>query len=162
VYLILLDQQDRSLWDTAARDAGGQAVKRALRSRAFGSFCVQAAIAALHAEAPSADETDWSEIVALYELLMQISPSPIVALNQAVASAMRDGPEAGITQVNALFTSGELTSYHLAHAAMADFYRQLGDASAAIASYQRALELTEQVPERRFLHGRIVELTETQ
>jgi RNA polymerase sigma-70 factor, ECF subfamily len=156
--LVLLEQQDRSLWDRGNIEEGIALVERALASRRFGPYTLQAAIAAVHAEAPSAAETDWAHIVALYELLLRVEPSPIIELNRAVAVAMRDGPAKGLELVEALLQSGELTDYHLAHAARADLCRRLGKTLDARASYQRALALTRQEPERRFLEKRMAEL----
>jgi RNA polymerase sigma-70 factor (ECF subfamily) len=155
--LILLDEQDRSLWDRAQIAEGGALVQRALAGRQPGPYAVQAAIAALHAEAPTAAETDWTEIVALYDLLLQIEGSPVVALNRAVAVAMRDGAAAGLALVNEIADRGELSEYRLLHAARADLCRRLGRFDEARAAYERALALTKQEPERRFLSRRIAE-----
>ena len=149
--LILLDDQDRSLWNRDQIAEGTALVERALASRRFGPYTLQAAIAAVHAEAPNAAATDWAQIVGLYDVLARAAPSPVVELNRAVAVAMRDGPAAGLALVEALLARGELAEYHLAHAAQADFYRRLGRTAEARASYQRALELARQEPERRFL-----------
>jgi RNA polymerase sigma-70 factor (ECF subfamily) len=156
--LILLEHQDRSLWNQDHIREGVELIERALTSRRFGPYTLQAAIAAVHAEAPSVAETDWAQIVALYDLLMRADPSPIVALNRAVAVAMRDGPAKGLELVDALLESGELTDYHLAHAARADLCRRLGKTSESRASYEQALALTKQEPERRFLEKRLAEL----
>ncbi len=156
--IILLDQQDRARWDRDLITEGIALVERALASRRFGPYTLQAAIAAVHAEAPSATATDWAQIVALYDLLMRAAPSPIVALNRAVAVAMRDGPAAGLALVDAIIARGELTDYHLIHATRADFCRRLGRAADARISYERALALTKQEPERRFLEQRLAEL----
>ncbi|MBS0184013.1 MAG: RNA polymerase sigma factor [Nitrospira sp.] len=156
--LVLLEHQDRSLWNQNHIREGVGLIERALASRRFGPYTLQAAIAAVHAEAPSTLETDWAQIVALYDLLLRADPSPIIALNRAVAVAMRDGPTKGLELVDALLASGELTNYHLAHAARADLHRRLGNASDARASYERALALTKQEPERRFLEKRLAEL----
>lgn len=156
--LVLLEHQDRSLWNQNHIREGVGLIERALASRRFGPYTLQATIAAVHAEAPSTLETDWAQIVALYDLLLRADPSPIVALNRAVAVAMRDGPAKGLELVDALLASGELTNYHLAHAARADLYRRLGKALDARASYERALALTKQEPERRFLEKRLAEL----
>ncbi|BFU90520.1 MAG: DNA-directed RNA polymerase sigma-70 factor [Nitrospira sp.] len=156
--LVLLEHQDRSLWNQNHIREGVGLIERALASRRFGPYTLQAAIAAVHAEAPNTLETDWAQIVALYDLLLRADPSPIIALNRAVAVAMRDGPTKGLKLVDALLASGELTNYHLAHAARADLYRRLGNASDARASYERALALTKQEPERRFLEKRLAEL----
>jgi RNA polymerase sigma-70 factor (ECF subfamily) len=156
--LVLLEDQDRSLWDKAMIAEGVKLTTRALQTRMFGPYCLQAAIAAVHAEAPSTAQTDWSEIIGLYDVLARLDPSPVVALNRAVAVAMRDGPQAGLAIVNSLL--GDLNGYHLAHAAHADLCRRLGRDSEALASYRRALSLARQVPERRFLERRIAELTQ--
>jgi RNA polymerase sigma-70 factor (ECF subfamily) len=156
--LVLLDEQDRSLWDEAAIAEGTQLVRRAFASRTVGAYSVQAAIAAVHAEARDAGATDWAEIVSLYDVLLRIEPSPVVALNRAVAVAMRDGPAAGLALVEALLARGELENYHLAHAVRADFYRRLDNPAEARAAYRRALELTQLEPERRFLERRLAEL----
>ncbi|MFC4728566.1 RNA polymerase sigma factor [Coralloluteibacterium thermophilus] len=152
--LVLLDAQDRGLWNRAAIDEGCALVRTALRARRIGPYTLQAAIAAVHAEAPDAQATDWSRIVGLYGLLMQCDPSPVVALNRAVAVAMRDGPEHGLPLVDALL-DGDLRDYHLAHAARADLCRRLGRSAEAAEAYRRALALARQAPERRFLEGRI-------
>ncbi len=154
--IVLLEDQDRGLWDRAMIAEGVELTTRALRTRMFGPYCLQAAIAAVHAEAPSAAETDWTEIIGLYEVLARLDPSPIVALNRAVAVAMRDGAEAALPQVDALMK--ELSEYHLAHAVHADLCRRLGKTKDALASYQRALALARLAPERRFLERRIAEL----
>ena len=134
-------------------------IKRALSSRRFGPYPVQAAIAAVHAQAPSADATDWAHIVGLYDLLMQTDPSPVLELNRAVAVAMSDGPLAGLGLIDAILARGDLVHYHLAHAARADLCRRLGRTVEARASYERALGLTQQEPERRFLERRLAELS---
>jgi RNA polymerase sigma-70 factor (ECF subfamily) len=154
--LVLLEDQDRSLWDRALIAEGVELTTRALRTRMFGPYCLQAAIAAVHAEAVGTKETDWSEIIGLYDVLSRLDPSPVVALNRAVAVAMRDGPEAALPIVEALLE--ELSGYHLAHAAHADLCRRLGRKEEAIASYEKALALSRQEPERRFLERRIAEL----
>ncbi|MGH8635600.1 MAG: RNA polymerase sigma factor, partial [Burkholderiales bacterium] len=154
--LVLLEDQDRGLWNRELIAEGVALTTRALRTRMFGPYCLQAAIAAVHAEAPSAAETDWSEIIGLYDVLSRLDPSPVVALNRAVALAMRDGPEIALPVVSALVR--ELEGYHLAHAAHADLCRRLGRRKEALASYERALSLTRQEPERRFLAGRIAGL----
>ena len=156
--LVLLEHQDRSLWNQNHIREGVGLIERALAARRFGPYTLQAAIAAVHAEAPSTLETDWAQIVALYDLLLRTDPSPIVALNRAVAVAMRDGPNKGLELVDELLKSGELANYHLAHAARADLCRRLGKSSEARASYERALVLTKQGPERRFLEKRLAEL----
>jgi RNA polymerase sigma-70 factor (ECF subfamily) len=157
--LILLDEQDRSLWNGAQFAQGSALVERALASRRFGPYTLQAAIAAVHAQAPAADATDWREIVALYDVLWSIEPSPVVELNRAVAVAMRDGPAAGLLLIDALLDRGELSEYHLAHAARADLCRRLGLAERARASYERAIALARQEPERRFLQKRLAEVS---
>jgi len=156
--LILLDDQDRSRWDAALIAEGGALVERALTTRRFGPYCLQAAIAAVHAEAPSAAETDWQQIVGLYDVLLRAVPSPVIELNRAVAVAKRDGALAGLTLIEEILDRGELQDYHLAHSARAEFCRQLGRAEEARAAYLRALELTRQEPERRFIQGRLSEL----
>jgi RNA polymerase sigma-70 factor (ECF subfamily) len=156
--LVLLEHQDRSLWNRNHISEGIGLIERALASRRFGPYTLQAAIAAVHAEAHSSADTDWAQIVALYDLLLRADPSPIIELNRAVAVAMRDGPAKGLVLVDALLASGELTNYHLAHATRADLCRRLGNASDARASYERALTLTKQEPERRFLEKRLAEL----
>jgi len=156
--LVLLEDQDRSLWDRALIAEGSALAERALASGRFGPYSLQAAIAAVHAEAPSVAATDWSQIVGLYDVLARYEPSPIVELNRAVALAMRDGPQAGLAQVEALLEEGALAGYHLAHATRADFCRRLGRMADARASYERALALASQEPERRFLARRIAEL----
>ena len=158
--IVLLDEQDRSLWDEAQIAEGTELVRLALASRRFGPYTLQAAIAGVHANAKRSELTDWSEIVALYGLLMRIEPSPIVELNRAVAVAMRDGPSAGLALVDAILGRGELGEYHLAHATRADLCRRLGDVPQARASYRRAIALAKQEPERRFLARRLAELPE--
>jgi RNA polymerase sigma-70 factor, ECF subfamily len=156
--LILLEDQDRSLWNRDMIAEGTALVERALSSRRFGPYTLQAAISAVHAGAPSAAATDWSQIVALYGVLARVEPSPVVELNRAVAVAMRDGPETGLELINAILARGELADYRLAHAARADLCRRLGRTADARASYERALALTRQEPERRFLERRLAEL----
>ena len=156
--LILLADQDRSLWDRALIQQGSALVERALASRRIGPYALQAAIAAVHANAESADATDWSEIVGLYDVLLRLEPSPVVELNRAVAVAMRDGPAAGLSLVERILARGDLAEYHLAHAAHADLCRRLGAHARARASYERALALARQEPERRFLERRLTEL----
>jgi RNA polymerase sigma-70 factor, ECF subfamily len=157
--LVLLEDQDRALWNRDYIAAGAGLIERALATREFGAYTLQAAIAAVHAEAAGAAETDWAEIVGLYDVLARIEPSPIVELNRAAAVAMRDGPAAGLALVDAILARGELAQYHLAHAARADFCRRLGRADDAVASYARALQLAQQEPERRFLEMRIASLS---
>ena len=156
--LVLLADQDRSLWNRSQIADGSALVERALASRRFGPYTLQAAIAAVHAGAASADATDWGEIVGLYDVLAQWEPSPVVELNRAVAVAMRDGPAAGLALVDAILARGDLQDYRLAHAARADLCRRLGQAVEARASYERALALTRQGPERRFLERRLADL----
>jgi RNA polymerase sigma-70 factor (ECF subfamily) len=156
--LVLLEDQDRSLWNRNSITEGVALVERALASGRVGPYTVQAAIAAVHAEAPSAAETDWAQIVALYDVLLRAEPSPVVELNRAVAVAMRDGPAAGLALIDALLGRGELAEYHLLHSARADLCRRLGKQEEARTSYKRALALTQQEPERRFLERRIQEL----
>ncbi|HEX8363162.1 MAG TPA: RNA polymerase sigma factor [Longimicrobium sp.] len=156
--LVLLADQDRSLWNREQIAEGAARVERALRSRRFGPYTLEAAIAAVHAEAPCAPATDWAQIVGLYDVLARVDPSPVVELNRAAAVAMRDGPAAGLALVDGLFARGELTSYHLAHSARADLCRRLGRSADARASYERALALARQEPERRFLERRLAEL----
>ncbi|WP_130907624.1 MULTISPECIES: RNA polymerase sigma factor [unclassified Pseudomonas] len=153
--LILLDEQDRTLWNGAMIAEGCALVERALSSRRFGPYCLQAAIAAVHAEAPSVDETDWEQIVGLYDVLLRAVPSPVIELNRAAAISKRDGPLAGLILVEAILARGDLLDYHLAHSAQAEFCRQLGRVEQARAAYERALELTQQAPERRFIEGRL-------
>jgi len=156
--LILLPDQDRSLWNRDQIAEGVALVEKALRSRRFGPYTLQAAIAAVHAEAQSTAATDWRKIVALYNQLLQIQPSPIVQLNRAVAIAESDGPQAGLAQIDALLQHGELANYYLAHSARAEMYRRLGRTSEARSSYEKALALTQQEPERQFLQERIRQL----
>jgi RNA polymerase sigma-70 factor (ECF subfamily) len=157
--LILLENQDRSLWNREQIDEGVALVERALTSRRFGSYTLQAAIAAVHAEAESAAVTDWRQIVALYNQLVKIQPSPVVHLNRAVAIAMRDGPGVGLEHIDAVLAHGELANYYLAHSARADMCRRLGRTAEARSSYEKALALTRQEPERKFLEGRLRQLT---
>jgi RNA polymerase sigma-70 factor, ECF subfamily len=156
--LILLEAQDRSLWNRAQIDEGRALVERALSSRQVGPYSLQAAIAAVHAEAADAASTDWRQIVGLYDVLMRLDPTPVVALNRAAAVAMHDGPAAGLALVDAVLDRGDLAAYHLAHSARADLLRRLGRARDAIAAYERALTLATQEPERRFIERRIAEL----
>jgi RNA polymerase sigma-70 factor, ECF subfamily len=156
--LVLLADQDRTRWDRARIAEGSALVQRALASRRFGPYTLQAAIAAVHAEAPAAADTDWGQIVGLYEVLLRIEPSPVVELNRAAAVAMRDGPAAGLALVDAILGRGDLAQYYLAYSARADLCRRLGRTDEARASYRRALELTRQEPERRFLERRLREL----
>jgi len=156
--LVLLADQDRALWNRAQIEEGVARVTEALRSGRFGAYTLQAAIAAVHAEAPDAASTDWAQIVGLYDVLLRVDPSPVVALNRAVAVAMRDGDEAGLAAVDAILESGELQQYHLAHAARADLCRRLGRLAEARAAYVQALGLAKQEQERRFLQARIAEI----
>jgi RNA polymerase sigma-70 factor, ECF subfamily len=156
--LILLEDQDRSLWNREQITEGKALVERALSNRQVGVYAIQAAIAAVHTEASSAEETDWAQIVALYDLLAQATPSPVIELNRAVAVAMRDGPLRGLQLVDNILAQGDLSDYHLAHAARADLCRRLGKMADARASYQQALAIARQEPERRFLEKRLAEL----
>ncbi len=156
--LILLDNQDRSLWNREQIAEGSALVQQALTSNRFGVYSIQAAIAAVHANAPAAAQTDWAQIVGLYDVLLRANPSPVIELNRAVALAMRDGPANGLALVDAILARGELIDYHLAHSARADLCRRLGQTQNARESYLRALELAQQEPERRFLERRLHEL----
>jgi RNA polymerase sigma-70 factor (ECF subfamily) len=153
--LVLLDHQDRSRWNREMIIEGKGLVERALRSRQFGPYTIQGAIAAVHADAASPEETDWSEIAGLYDVLLRADPSPVVELNRAAAIAMRDGPEAGLSLIDGILARGELTDYQLAHSARAELLRRLGRTGEATESYQRALSLTRQQPQRRFIEGRL-------
>ena len=154
--IVLLEDQDRSRWDRGMIAEGVELTTRALKTRFFGPYSLQAAIAAVHAEAPSSAQTDWSEIIGLYDVLARLDPSPVVALNRAVAVSMRDGPQAGLLLVEKLLS--DLSGYHLAHAVHADLCRRLGRKDEASSSYRRALDLARQEPERRFLERRLAEL----
>ena len=154
--LVLLEDQDRGLWDRAMIAEGVALATRALKTRLFGPYCIQAAIAAVHAEAPSTKQTDWSEIIGLYDVLSRLDPSPVVALNRAVAVAMRDGPAVALPSVESLLK--DLESYHLAHAVHADLCRRLGETRKSAASYRKAISLARQNPERRFLERRLAEV----
>ena len=156
--VILLEDQDRSLWNREYIKEGSELVEAALLSRRFGPYSIQAAIAAVHAEAPSAAETDWVEIVGLYDVLLRAEPSPVVELNRAVAVAMRDSPSAGRELINAILARGDLSDYHLAHSARGELCRRLGKVAEARASFTKALSLVQQEPERRFLERRLREL----
>jgi len=158
--LILLENQDRSLWNRDQITEGVSLVARALSSGQVGPYTIQAAIAAAHAQAPSSATTDWTQIVSLYDLLMRAEPSPVVELNRAVAVAMRDNPLAGLTLIDTILARGDLENYHLAHAARADLCRRLGRTAESRVSYERALSLTQQEPERRFLERRLSELSD--
>ena len=157
--VVLLEDQDRSLWNREQIAEGVQLVERALASRRFGPYTLQAAISAVHAEAPTAAATDWAEIVGLYDALLSLDASPVVELNRAVAVAMRDGPEPGLVLVDAILKRGDLLEYRLAHAARAELCRRLGRTAEAKASFERALALARQEPERRFLAKRLAELS---
>jgi len=156
--LILLEDQNRSLWNRDQIAEGKALVEKALSSRRFGPYTLQAAIAAVHADAPSAAATDWAQIAGLYDVLVRAEPSPVIELNRAVAVAMRDGPATGLPLIDAILARGDLADYHLAHAARADLCRRLGRTAEARASYEAALTLTRQEPERRFLEKRLSEL----
>ncbi|HEY7437153.1 MAG TPA: RNA polymerase sigma factor [Methylomirabilota bacterium] len=156
--LILLDDQDRSLWSREQIAEGTALVERALASRRIGPYTLQAAIAAVHAEAPAAAATDWAQIVGLYDVLARAEPSPVIELNRAAAVAMRDGPAAGLALIDAILARGDLADYPLAHSARAELCRRLGKTGDARASYERALGLTRQEPQRRFLERRLAEL----
>ncbi|MCC6493899.1 MAG: RNA polymerase sigma factor [Pirellulales bacterium] len=156
--LILLDDQDRSLWDRSLIAEGQVLLQRALPAPTVGPYAIQAAIAAVHADSPSSDATDWNQIVALYGVLLRMAPSPVIELNRAVAVAMRDGPESGLELIDDVLARGDLADYHLAHSAKAEFCRRLGRIQAAREAYERALILARQGPERRFLKRRLAEL----
>ena len=156
--MVLLDDQDRSLWNRDLIAEGLVLVERALQSRRFGPYTLQAAIAGVHAQAPDAAATDWEEIVGLYDVLLRADPSPVIELNRAVAVAMRDGPLAGLALIDAVLKRGDLNDYPLAHAARADLCRRLGKTAEARSSYKRAIGLTKQELQRRFLERRLVEL----
>jgi RNA polymerase sigma-70 factor (ECF subfamily) len=156
--LILLEEQDRSLWNHDFIEEGSALVQRALAAGRIGTYTIQAAIAAVHANAADSAATDWTRIVGLYDMLLRAEPSPVIGLNRAVAVAMRDGPLAGLGLIDAILARGDLENYHLAHAARADFCRRLGRIAEARVSYERALRLTQQEPERRFLERRLAEL----
>jgi RNA polymerase sigma-70 factor, ECF subfamily len=156
--LVLLDDQDRALWDRALIAEGAALVERALAARRFGPYTLQAAIAAVHAQAPAPGATDWAQIVGLYDVLLRIEPSPVVELNRAVAVAMQRGPQVGLALVDAILSRGDLADYRLAHAARADLCRRLGRRNEARAAYEKALALTRQETEQRFLRKRLAEL----
>lgn len=156
--LILLEDQDRLLWDRDLITEGKTLVEQALTSRQVGTYTIQAAIAAVHADASTPEETDWAQIALLYDILTRVEPSPVVELNRAVAVAMRDGPAAGIDLIGNILERGDLANYHLAHSALADLYRRIGRHAEARASYERALDLASQEPERRFLERRLADL----
>lgn len=157
--VVLLEDQDRQLWNRTAIAEGSRLVREALSDGRYGPYAVQAAIAAVHAEAPTASATDWREIVGLYDVLLRITPSPVIELNRAVAVAMRDGYETGLAIIDAIFRRGDLRDYRFAHAARADLCRRIGRTAEARQSYQRALALTRQEPERRFLERRLAEIS---
>jgi RNA polymerase sigma-70 factor (ECF subfamily) len=156
--LIVLDEQDRSRWNREQIREGQQLTERALHSRRVGPYAIQAAIAAVHSEAKTAGETDWAQIVVLYDLLLNMNPSPVVELNRAAAVAMKDGPARGLDLIDALLARGELANYHLAHSARADLLRRLKRTKESLAAYATALELTTQEPERRFIERRMAAL----
>jgi len=156
--LILLNDQDRSLWNRAQINEGSELIMRSLRSRHFGPYTLQAAIVGVHAEAATPEATDWNEIVGLYDLLLRLTPSAVIELNRAVAVAMRDGAEEGLRLINNLLMGGQLKDYHLAYSARADLYRRLGRTTEARAAYEQALALTHQEPEQRFIEQRLQEL----
>ncbi len=156
--LVLLEDQDRSQWDRGLIEEASGLIGQALASRRVGPYILQAAIASVHAEAASTNETDWAQIIALYDVLARVAPSPVVALNRAVALGVRDGPKAGLVAIEAVLGQGGLANYHLAHAARADMQRRLGLTESARSSYQQALELTRQPAERRFLEARLAQL----
>ncbi|HWW99906.1 RNA polymerase sigma factor [Collimonas sp.] len=158
--LVPLDEQDRSLWNAELIAEGSALVGHALASRRVGAYTLQAAISAMHAQAPRADATDWQQIVGLYDALLRLEPTPVIELNRAVAVAMHQGPQAGLVLVEGLIAGGHLQNYHLAYAAQADFHRRLGHVAEARAAYGRALALTQQEPERRFLQRRLAGLAE--
>jgi RNA polymerase sigma-70 factor (ECF subfamily) len=155
---VLLENQDRALWNSEQIAEGQALVARAIALGPVGSYTLQAAIAAVHADASNAAGTDWGQIVALYDALAATQPSPVVELNRAVAVAMRDGPSAGLDAIDAILARGDLADYHLSHAARADMYRRLGRFAEARTSYEKALSLAQQAPEQRFLQGRLQEL----
>lgn len=160
--LILLEDQDRARWDGARVREGQALLDRALKKRSVGPYVLQAAIVAVHLEAASYAETDWQQIVALYDVLSRVAPSPVVALNRAVALGMRDGPQVGLAAIEALLSGGVLNEYHLAHAARADLQRRLGLTKGARVSYERALELARQPAERRYLQSRLLRLDQSE
>jgi len=153
--IVLLEDQNRDLWDRDLIAEGKRLVERSLESRRFGFYTLQAAISAVHANARTASETDWNQIVALYSVLLQVVPSPVVELNRAVAVAMRDGPEAGIAIIDAILEQGELSGYHLAHSARGELLRRAGHVGEAITAFEQALNLSQQAQERRFLMERL-------
>jgi len=156
--IVLLDAQDRLLWNRGQIDEGLGLVERALSFRRPGPYTLQAVIAAVHAQASDSATTDWAQIAGVYDVLLRIDPSPVVELNRAVAIAMRDGPQAGLALIDRILARRELTDYHLAHTARADLCRRLGRTADAVAAYERALALTTQAPQRRFIERRLAEL----
>ena len=156
--IILLDDQNRSLWNRDLIDEGQKLVEQSLASRRFGVYTIQAAISAVHGNATAASDTDWSQIVALYDVLLRASPSPIVELNRAVAVAMRDGAAAGLTIVDEIFHRGDLANYHLLHSTRGELLRRMGRTEQAVAAFGHALELVQQEPERRFLQAKLRDL----
>jgi RNA polymerase sigma-70 factor (ECF subfamily) len=159
--MILLEDQDRTLWDQSQIEEGAALVERALQSRRFGPYTLQAAIAAVHAEARDASWTDWSQIVALYDVLLLADPSPVIELNRAAAVAMRDGPGTGLALIDAILVRGDLAEYLPAYVARADLLRRMGEVGASIEAYERALPLAKQEPEKRFIARRLRELRAT-
>lgn len=157
--IVLLENQDRSLWNRSHIREGNLLVERALATNQFGAYTIEAAISAVHANAPTAAETDWNQIVSLYDVLLRADPTPVIELNRAVAVAMRDSPAAGVELIDGLFLRGELEGYHLAHAARGELLRRAGRETAARAAFERALQLSSQGPERRLLERRIAELS---
>jgi RNA polymerase sigma-70 factor (ECF subfamily) len=156
--IVLLEDQDRTRWNREQIAEGSALIRRALSSGQAGPYTLQAAIAAVHAEAPTAADTDWRQIAGLYDVLLRVEPSPIVELNRAVAIAMRDGPAAGLALIDAILSRGDLADYHLAHSARAELCRRLGRTADARDAYERALALARQEPERRFLNQRLRDL----
>jgi RNA polymerase sigma-70 factor (ECF subfamily) len=156
--IVLLEDQDRTLWNRQDMQEGIALVRRSLGSGRFGFYTLQAAISAVHAEAPSAEDTDWNQVVSLYSVLLRLEPSPVIELNRAVALAMRDGPQAGLQIVDAILTRGELRNYHLIHATRGELLRRAGQRQAAITAFEQALALTNQLPERRMLSRKIEQL----
>jgi RNA polymerase sigma-70 factor, ECF subfamily len=155
---VVWGEQDRSFWNREQIQEGLALVDQALASRRFGPYTLQAAIAAVHAEAATAAATDWREIIGIYDVLLRLEASPVIELNRAAAVAMHDGPEIGLALIDAILARGELADYHLAHSARADLCRRLGRTEEAIVAYERALALTTQAPERRFIERRLAEL----
>jgi RNA polymerase sigma-70 factor (ECF subfamily) len=156
--IVLLEDQDRTLWDRRLIDEGKRLIEQSLSSRRLGVYAIQAAISAVHADAVRPEDTDWAQIVALYDVLLRADPSPVVELNRAVAVAMCDGPESGLRLIDALLRRGELLDYHLAHAARGELLRRMGDLDGAAGAIRQALELTRQEPERRFLERKLRQL----